>query len=466
MRVDESEVPKEVKVPVEENGRNENLKGNEVFKIEDAVVEAPNDHVGPADHSTTYLETLMHLLRGNIGSGLFAMGNAFKNCGLVLAPILTLTLGFICVHSQHLLLRASKEMAVRKKLSANPSFAETVELCFKTGPEPAQRYATAARVTVDLFLCVTQLGFCCVYFIFIAENIKSVVDERFPSHIFDLHLHMLFILLPILLSCWIRDLKYLVPLSSVANVLMAAGIVASLYMLIQDVPADDSRDYVASWTQLPLFFGTAIYAFEGIGLVLPLQKQMRDPNLFSTPLGVLNVGMACVACLLISIGFLGYFTYGDNVKGSITLNFDPEMILSQCIQLVIALGVLLTYALQMFVPATIIWSKIVKRFGAFKHPAWSEIIFRSLLVLLTFILAEAIPQLDLVISLVGAISSCALALLFPAVIDLLSRWEEPDPWKMRVIKNSAIFGVGVVGFLTGTYASLYSIIEAMKDSGD
>ena len=45
----------------------------------------------------------MHILKGNIGSGVFAMGDAMKNGGLIAAPILTLLLGVICVHSQHIL---------------------------------------------------------------------------------------------------------------------------------------------------------------------------------------------------------------------------------------------------------------------------------------------------------------------------------------------------------------------------
>lgn len=45
----------------------------------------------------------MHLLKGNVGSGVFAMGDAFKNAGLIVSPICTIILGIVCVHSQHIL---------------------------------------------------------------------------------------------------------------------------------------------------------------------------------------------------------------------------------------------------------------------------------------------------------------------------------------------------------------------------
>jgi proton-coupled amino acid transporter len=83
----------------------------------------------------------------------------------------------------------------------------------------------------------------------------------------DIHVHMAIILLPIMVSCWIRDLKYLVPLSLFANFAMMVGIAVTLYYISQDLPAASTREYIAPWTRIPLFFGTAIYAFEGIGLV-------------------------------------------------------------------------------------------------------------------------------------------------------------------------------------------------------
>ena len=37
-----------------------------------------------------------------------------------------------------------------------------------------QRRAVFTARLVDVFLMVTQLGFCCVYFVFMAENIRQV----------------------------------------------------------------------------------------------------------------------------------------------------------------------------------------------------------------------------------------------------------------------------------------------------
>lgn len=83
----------------------------------------------------------------------------------------------------------------------------------------------------------------------------------------DLSIHMAFVVVPVLLACMVRNLKYLTPFSTIANIMMAVGVAIVVYEASQDLPPVDSRVYLASWEQLPLYFGTAIYAFEGIGLV-------------------------------------------------------------------------------------------------------------------------------------------------------------------------------------------------------
>ncbi|XP_011160214.1 proton-coupled amino acid transporter 1 isoform X2 [Solenopsis invicta] len=421
-----------------------------------------NEHGISVHHPTSYLETMMHLFKGNVGSGIFALGDAFKNAGLLLAPPLTIFLGIICVHAQHILIKCNEEVTRRVGDGTNTSgFAGTVEMCFATGPIGFRKYSTLMRKLVNVFLCITQLGFCSVYFVFISTNMKQVLDAHGIE--MDVHEHMAVVLIPIMLSTWIRNLKYLVPVSSIANFLMIAGYIATMYIMSHDVPSIYERRYVADWNNLPLFFGTVIYSFEGITLVLPLKNEMRKPSNFNKSLGVLNVGMVIVGSMFVAMGFLSYLKYGDDVAGSVTLNLAQKEILPQCIKTAISLSILLTYALQFYVPIAIIWPGIVDKFGPFKWPVLSEIIFRSVMCFITFILAEAIPKLGLFISLVGAVSSTALALVFPPIIEMIVCWHNTNLGFCTIAKDVMIVLIGVLGFATGTYESMTAIINSFSN---
>ncbi|XP_043465241.1 proton-coupled amino acid transporter 1 isoform X2 [Leptopilina heterotoma] len=436
-----------------------------ILSMEKGINEKQGDdgHGMGSHHPTSYLETMMHLFKGNVGSGIFALGDAFKNAGLLLAPPLTIFLGIICVHAQHILLKCNEEVTRRlgDSITTQPGFAGTVELCFATGPIPLRKYSVFMRKLVNVFLCVTQLGFCCVYFVFISTNMKQVLDVY--GWELSVNLHMAIILIPIILSTWIRNLKYLVPVSSVANFLVLSGYMATMYIMSHDLPPISERRYVADWKAIPLFFGTVIYSFEGITLVLPLKNEMKKPRNFNKTLGVLNVGMVFVGVMFVSMGFLGYLKYGDTVKGSVTLNLESGP-LPQCIKLAISLSIVLTYALQFYVPIAIIWPKILEQYGPFQYPVASEILFRSSCCFLTFILAEAIPHLGLFISLVGAVSSTALALLFPPIIEMVVCWQSPKLDKMTITKDIFILLIGLLGFATGTYESITAIVSQFSKS--
>lgn len=105
---------------------------------------------------------------------------------------------------------------------------------------------------------------------------------------------------------------------------MLLGLAITFHYMLQDLPRTDTVHGFATWGQLPLYFGTAIYAFEGIGVVLPLENNMKTPQDFGGATGVLNTGMVIVACLYTAVGFFGYLKYGDAVSGSITLNLPPN----------------------------------------------------------------------------------------------------------------------------------------------
>lgn len=79
---------------------------------------------------------------------------------------------------------------------------------------------------------------------------------------------------------------------------------------------------------------------------------------------------------------------------------------------------------------------------------------------LSVLLAVAIPNLELFISLFGALCLSALGLAFPAWIQMCTHWYEvkgsQKVW--LVVRNTFIVIVGLVGLVVGTYTSLSEII--------
>lgn len=77
------------------------------------------------------------------------------------------------------------------------------------------------------------------------------------------------------------------------------------------------------------------------------------------------------------------------------------------------------------------------------------------------VVAEAVPNLVLLISLVGAFCSSALALMFPPLIDIVLELvkEKGQPSKFLIAKDSLIILLGLVGFVTGTYESILAIVN-------
>lgn len=63
---------------------------------------------------------------------------------------------------------------------------------------------------------------------------------------------------------------------------------------------------------------------EGVGVVMPVENEMVKPQQFLGCPGVLNIAMSSVVVLYGFVGFFGYLKYGDNVRGSLTLNLPQE----------------------------------------------------------------------------------------------------------------------------------------------
>ncbi|KAI1304148.1 Proton-coupled amino acid transporter 1 [Halotydeus destructor] len=420
---------------------------------------------------TSNIATMMHLLKGNIGTGILAMPSAFANAGLWVGAIGIPIMGLIATHCMHMLVKCQAKLAQRFNCGFL-DYEQVAEKALRSRPA-FHRWSKVGRLTVSTFLMITQLGFCCVYSRFVAENLKMFISGLTGNDDYSVLMFMLMELPLMILLNQLRSLKHLAYASTCANILQMSGMVIIFYSLVQDLPDTRTRPASASFTRLPLYFGTAIYAFEGISLVLPLRKEMKEPAAFGGKVGVLNTAMVIVGCLYCGMGFFGYLKYGADVQGSITLNL-PQNAANEVCRLMFALSIFLSYSLQMYIPINIVWPVIVRKFSLEEGSSRTEVynvLYRTIFVTATFAVAAAIPRLDLIISLVGALSGSCLALIFPPLIDLATDWEEDEEDNKSNLseqsstrvwwygKNLGICFFGVIGFATGTYAAMSDIIK-------
>lgn len=83
----------------------------------------------------------------------------------------------------------------------------------------------------------------------------------------------------------------------------------------------------------------------------------------------------------------------------------------------------------------------------------------------TAILAVAIPELHLFISLIGAFASSVLAIIIPPILQIMLFYNVTEPrWQkiLWIAKSVFIVAVGVLGFLTGTFTAVQNIVNYLQ----
>lgn len=139
--------------------------------------------------------------------------------------------------------------------------------------------------------------------------------------------------------------------------------------------------------------------------------------------------------------------------------------LGQVVKIMIAVGVLLGYAIQFFVAIQIMYSDLSERkfmkIFVEKCPVITELMFRSLIVLVTFFVAEIIPNLGVLLSLIGSVCCVVLVFVLPVLCEMIILSTESHIGAGVWIKNIIIFTIAFIGFVAGIVVGAIQVADVV-----
>ncbi|CAD1780622.1 similar to Saccharomyces cerevisiae YKL146W AVT3 Vacuolar transporter, exports large neutral amino acids from the vacuole [Maudiozyma barnettii] len=392
-------------------------------------------------HKSTTFKAVLLLLKSFVGTGVLFLPRAFHNGGWAFSSVCLLFCAWISYYCFVLLINT------KNKINVNGYG----EMGYTLYGNP-MKYAILSSITLS------QLGFSAAYTVFTATNLKVFVDNVFGFDKEQIHLALYIILqaiifIPLSLT---RNIAKLSGTALIADLFILLGLLYVYYYASYHVVTNGIAQSIILFNKKDwsLFIGTAIFTFEGIGLLIPIQESMRHPEKFQKSLSGV---MVIVTVIFISCGLICYCAFGSQVETVVLLNFPQDSPLTLTVQLLYALAILLSTPLQLFPAIRILEHLTFPANASGKHNPkvkWLKNYFRTFVVILSATMAwVGANDLDKFVSLVGSMACIPLIYIHPpllhfkaTMLDNSSQMNTRKKLEMVLDIVLCIFGVIVMAY--------------------
>ena len=232
-------------------------------------------------------------------------------------------------------------------------------------PEIGQKcYGKTGKVLTDISLFFSQFGFVCAYVYFIAQETQSVVQcatspaPRTPACEGGVYINKwwflplcMVIYVPLVLVRKIEKFAWTHMMADILIFVTLASIITYSSVHVHRQGGFTTQGFVAFNTQLwPDAIGFAVYAFEGIGVILPIMEVTNDKeNYFK----ILTATVVFICVLYISFSEFVLFSYGgytpENPTGLdqplIIDSLPPQQVLVWLLKILFTFNLVFSYPL-------------------------------------------------------------------------------------------------------------------------
>ncbi|KAI5294832.1 neutral amino acid transporter [Ascosphaera acerosa] len=379
---------------------------------------------------------ILLLLKSFVGTGVLFLPRAFLNGGMVFSPTVLVAISAVSYWCFCLLIKAR----------------ERHEGSF--GDIGGALYGKHMRRVILLSIVLSQIGFVAAYLVFVSTNLQAFVLAASNCRDYiDLKWFILLQLVVFLPLSLVRDISKLGFTALVADAFILLGLLIIYGFNFKTIIANHgaAADVVnfngVSWS---LMVGTAIFTYEGVGLIIPIQESMKKPQQFKP---VLALVMVIVTVVFVSMGMSGYAAFGSKTETVVILNLPQDDAFVNSVQFLYSVAILLSTPLQLFPAIRILENGLFTRSGKYNPGIkWKKNSFRFVLVIFCATVAWiGAADLDKFVALVGSFACVPLVYVYPPLLHLKIASNA-----LSKVSDIVLAAVGLAGCLYTTGISIAS----------
>ena len=441
------------------------------------------------EHKTTATEAVIHVLKGNIGPGCLSLPWAFSQLGLWWGIVSCIILCYWCTYCSWMTVVIKRH------------YPESIHTYPDVG---TWAYGPAFGRFVRLCVSLQQTAICTVYISFAGANLLAAWNGLNHLSPTVQHVIAMTMALPLVMALSsLASLRTMAPFSALGGLTLATGIALIGIIVVQDWSSRPMPPPSFAWHNAPQAVSAVLFSYEGISLVMPIETSMAKPQQFRDVFW----GSKVVVCsTFILVAGTCILAFGHVANGSITAfllsNYSghgTRYYLLTAANTVTGLSVLLTYPLQMFPALQLVGPYFAKNDNGNEEEDVEDVALvgtdngdtngqngtttgdsgtsspqeqqqgtgipgdtpwlRLGYVLTTYLVAVLVPNVQLLISLVGALAGSSTALLIPPLVEYEFRRRHHGSLlsKSRCL---LVFGLGVCFMVVGTTTTVISIVQA------
>ncbi|KAK4164893.1 transmembrane amino acid transporter protein-domain-containing protein [Cladorrhinum sp. PSN259] len=382
------------------------------------------------------------LLKSFVGTGVLFLPRAYLNGGMLFSNLVLL---FVAALSYYCFV-----LLVTTRLTVEGSFGDIGGIL----------YGKWMRNLILFSIVLSQIGFVAAYIVFTSENLQAFIlavsNCKTYIPITWLIIMQMIVFLPFSL---LRDIGKLGFTALIADAFIVIGLAYLFYYDVLTLNTEGLADIIMfnqkDWT---LFIGTAIFTFEGIGLIIPIQESMRNPQKFPK---VMAAVMIIITTLFTVMGAISYAAYGSKTETVVLLNLPQDDKLVNGVQFLYSLAILLSTPLQIFPAIRITENALFTKSGKYNpYIKWQKNVFRFFVVAFCALVAwGGADSLDKFVALVGNFACIPLVYIYPPMLHYKS------VAKTTLRKWSDIL-LCIFGFVAMAYTTSLTVMNWAGGSGE